>query len=225
MCYFRSQQERNLPVFLRNLWHKGPKCLLALLAAAALTLPASADPVFWSLGQDGNWNAAGAWGVSTPGPSDDVENDTHYAITFSQGISIINSFLSSLDGVFNMTGGQLTVNTSFTSNGVVNLLGGTLSGGALNGNGLPVSTFQVNNTTTLNGGTLSNFIVNAGSDGQGITVGSSSSALVNVLLNANLSMTNGGNLYVTSSALNSSQINVPGGRKTSFLNKYSFGGG
>ncbi|HZP80907.1 MAG TPA: hypothetical protein VFB21_04660, partial [Chthonomonadaceae bacterium] len=111
------------------------------------------------------WDVAANWSSNPalPGSSDDVFNNTASAtITHRSGNDTINSFLS--EGAFILSGGSLTVNT----------------------------TLQVNNTFTINGGTLKGATVNAGSGGQGITFANNGSNFLDgVTANANLDLATG----------------------------------
>jgi hypothetical protein len=138
--------------------------LLTLLFTAC---PVHAD-VTWTLGADGNWDVAANWSSNPnlPGSTDDVQNNTTFTITHSTGDDTINSFLS--DGAFILSGGTLSGATS-------------------------ASTIQVNNTFTMDGGTLSNFMLKQGTGGQGITfANSANNILSNVQLFGVLNLSNGG---------------------------------
>ena len=147
----------------------------ALLAGAGITLsilaspPAHAQKLWTGSGGSAFWDVTANWQNNTlPGINDDVVNNTAQTIDHRLGADTISSFLSNT-AAFTLSGGSLTAKT------------------------LGVSTFQVNNTFSMTGGTLAGFVVNAGSGGQGITFNSSfNNTLSAITSNANLDLSAGG---------------------------------
>jgi hypothetical protein len=121
----------------------------------------------------------------------DLLNEGSGGFTLSSGsLTVGQSFTNSGTGTLTFSGGTATITANLTSSGVVNLSGATLSG-----TGAASSMLEVDNTFNLSGGaTLANFTVNPGSGGQGLTVASTGGTLSGIVLNANLSMLNGGTL-------------------------------
>jgi RHS repeat-associated protein len=118
--------------------------------------------VTWVNASGGNWSTASNWsGGVVPGAGDDVVIDVsgNPTITFSSGADTVKSIASNSPLV--LSGGTLTVS----------------------------STVQVNNTFTINGGTLASATVQAGTGGQGITVGTSNASVLDGdVVNANLDL-------------------------------------
>src|SRR5262249_54062849 len=81
------------------------------------------------------------------------------------------------------------------------------------------STVQVNNTFTLNGGTLQNATVQPGSGGQGLSV---SGTLSNVTLNAGLEVPVGASLQVDGGLTLNSTAQVDGSGNSSFAGRLDF---
>jgi hypothetical protein len=133
-------------------------------------------------GADISWFTATNWdGNTLPAAAENVVNNLNAAILFNGGSSTVNSLLSA--GAFTLQSGTLTANAP------------------------GVSTFQVNNTFNLSGGTLSGFIVNAGSGGQGVTGISGTTIFNSVSLSANLSLTNA-SLRFQGGAFNSASVSL-----------------
>ncbi len=131
------------------------------LALLLYASPCRAATVTWSLGMNGNWDVAANWSSNPnlPGSTDNVQNNTTFTITHDTGTDVINSFLS--QGAFILSGGTLQVST----------------------------TLQVNNTFTMDGGTLKGATVNAGTGGQGISFADNgNNVLDGVTANANLDL-------------------------------------
>jgi hypothetical protein len=133
-----------------------------------LTISQTPYGVYWIKTSNGDWDEAQYWNKdgstgTLPGATDDVINNTVNTLTHSTGSDTIQSFLSK--GQFDLTGGVLGV----------------------------TGTVQVNNTFTLDGGTLKNATVLPGSGGQGLTITSNTNNLLDgVTLNVLLDLTNGG---------------------------------
>jgi hypothetical protein len=133
-------------------------------------------------GADTSWFTNANWADDTlPAAAENVVNNLNAAILFNGGSATVNSLLSA--GAF------------------------TLQSGALTANAPGVSTFQVNNTFNLSGGTLTGFLVNAGSGGQGVTGIAGTTIFNSVSLNANLSLTNS-NLRFQGGTFNSAVVNL-----------------
>ena len=134
-------------IFIQRVWLKRASSsriitssLLAWqLCAVVLTasvLPLGAAVVTWT-GQSGDWSAAANWSTgSLPGPSDDVviQAGPSITVTHSTGSDAVNSIVCSQ--VFTLSGGSLSVATTFQTDNSLSLSGGALVGAtvqALNG--------------------------------------------------------------------------------------------
>jgi fibronectin-binding autotransporter adhesin len=104
-------------------------------------------------------------------------------------LNVTGNFTDSGTGGLTFSAGATTVDGNLQSKGTLNLTGGTLSGA-----GASASTLEVDNSFILNGGTLSNFTVNPGSNGgttYGLTVKANSSNLLSgLVMNAGMNLSN-----------------------------------
>src|SRR5579871_5382364 len=82
-------------------------------------------------GGNGYWDVASNWSGSLPGSTNDAENDTSGTITFRSGMALVNSFLNTLSGGFDLTGGTLSTTKTFKNSGnaTISLSAGTLNVG------------------------------------------------------------------------------------------------
>ena len=173
----------------------------ATLSCALVALPAAAVPVSW-IGGNGNWNVAANWSSNPalPGPTDDVSNATGFTITHGTGADVIHSFVST--GPF------------------------VLSGGSLSGSDPTLSTFQVNNTFNLSGGTLRDFLVLPGVGAPAIIVNNSSNNFLdNVRVNiAPLDMSAAGVIRVVNGLTLNSTATINGNGVLAFQGTQTLAG-
>lgn len=154
-----------------GVYHVALTTAIADLAGNPLSADFSAsfvtgDAVFW-VGSSDDWSLGPDWSQGTvPQAADAVIADVpeDVLITHSLGSDSIKNFLS--QERFTMSGGTLNV----------------------------AQTLQVNNTFTLNGGTISGATILPGSGGQGVSV-PANSTLSHVTMNADISMFAGGGQF------------------------------
>jgi hypothetical protein len=118
-----------------------------------------AATIAWINSPGGDWNNPGNWDLGrVPNATDNVLISVpgNVTITFSQGNTTIQSLLS--ETAFTLSGGTLTV----------------------------TGTIQVNNTFTINGGTLASALVLRGKTGQSIDISGSGAAFNGVISNADI---------------------------------------
>jgi hypothetical protein len=137
------------------------------LGAAGLSLPivipAAIVTNSWKSAVSGDWDTASNWSLGhVPTAMEDA---------------VIN-----LPGTYTVTH---SLNDADAVNSLVSVVPFTFSAGSLN----VTTTVQVDNTFTLNGGTLINGTVLAGTSGQGVIATSSGGTLNDVTLNGNLNLT------------------------------------
>ena len=206
--------------------------ILIVALSAAFSSSVLAAPVFWS-GGSSFWDIVNNWGPLPvlPGAGDIVTIDSVgiQTITHRSGSNVIGSLLMPGDDVLALTGGSLTVNSTFANSGATNISGGTF---ALNG-ASSASTVQLNGQfTTLSGvgdlqvtsGGVFAWTGNSTQSGTGSTT-IANGATMNVTGAANLSqrtINNNGTVVVTGALTNSGTINNSVGKTFNFLDGGTF---
>jgi hypothetical protein len=135
--------------------------------------------ITWANPQGGDWSVAGNWDLNRlPGPSDDVViNLSGITVTHSTGNDTIHSLTST--NPLMLSGGSLAISATSRIDDTLSVNGGTLalSGMTLNG----IGTLTNASSSTL---TLTNDTVNAGLANQGLLVAQGSSTFGGAFSNA-----------------------------------------
>jgi hypothetical protein len=120
--------------------------LLAVLAPAALQAQTTAT---WN-GTTGNWIDVARWSTNPNFPNNNTPPGTTYnaiigaagtyTVTLNTGVTVSNLTLNDANAMLAVSGGTLTLVSSATlTAGVVQMTGGTLSGGTYSSTGCPAT--------------------------------------------------------------------------------------